>query len=72
MKNVNVISNKVSLSKIFFYLLLALSLAFSANCGKKKKKAMFWMAALTGGGSTTSSTGTPQQADSKRQYPGSV
>lgn len=64
MKNVNVISNKVSLSKIFFYMLLALSLAFSANCGKKKKKAMFWMAALTGGGSTTSSTGTPQQADS--------
>ena len=45
-------------------MLLALSLAFSANCGKKKKKAMFWMAALTGGGSTTSSTGTPQQADS--------
>ena len=65
MKNDTVVSSKVNFSKIFFYLLLAMSLSFGVNCGKKKKKAMFWMAALTGGGSsTTTSTGNPQQTDS--------
>lgn len=59
--------NKINYSKIFFYLLLAVSLAFSANCGKKKKKAFFWMAALTGGGSITGTgtgNGSSTQTDS--------
>jgi hypothetical protein len=65
MKNNPIVSNLSNLSRFSFYLLLAISLTFSVNCGKKKKKAMFWMAALTGGGSsTTSSTGSPQQTDS--------
>lgn len=65
MKNDQIVSNKPNISKVFFYILLAMSVAFSVNCGKKKKKAMFWMAALTGGGSSaTTSTGSPQQTDS--------
>ena len=49
MKNNVVLSVLNNISRYTFYLLLAISLAFSVNCGKKKKKAMFWMAGLTGG-----------------------
>ena len=64
MKNNLVLSILNKGSRYTFYLLLAISLAFSVNCGKKKKKAMFWMAALTGGGASgsggaTDSNGVP-------------
>ena len=58
MKNNYVLSNLTNLSKFTFYLLLAITLSFNVNCGKKKNKAMFWMAALTGEGSTTGGSGS--------------
>jgi hypothetical protein len=42
-----------SKGKLFFYLLLAFTFLFTADCSKKKKRTPFWMIALTGNKSSS-------------------